>query len=67
MDKQNYTSLDELPLTMCATDIAKMLQISRSGAYALMNSSGFPLLCVGRRKLVMRDKLYQWLESRTST
>ena len=46
------TSFDQLSLTLNATQVAAVLGISRSNAYALMRSEGFPTLHIGKRMLV---------------
>lgn len=57
-----YTDYDQLPLALCAEDVAQVLGISRAGAYTLMNSRGFPTLKVGKRLVVPKDKLLAWIE-----
>lgn len=44
-----FTHYDQLPLTLCADDVAKVLGISRAGAYTLMHSKGFPVLKEGSK------------------
>lgn len=61
-----FKSYDELPLTLSAELVAMMLGISRSGAYELMHSKGFPSLRVGRRIVVPRDKLIEWMERQSA-
>ena len=45
---------------------AEALQISKAGAYNLLNSPDFPTLRIGGRKLVMKNELVEWLKSRTN-
>ena len=56
---------DELPLTLCAEDVATVLGISRTNAYALLHQEGFPTLQIGKRLLVPRDKFIQWINDST--
>ena len=51
---------------MTAEQLASALQISKSGAYALLNRSVFPTLRIGGRKMVMKKDLLEWLNSRTN-
>ena len=60
--KRNYKSLDELPVTLNATDVATTLGISRANAYILMNSKEFPTLHIGKRLIVSKDKLIKWID-----
>ena len=36
-EKITYSSLDQLPLALCAEDVAQALNISRGNAYALLH------------------------------
>lgn len=51
-----YLSVDQL---------AALLGISRAGAYTYVHTDGFPVLRVGKRMLVPRDKLFVWLDAQT--
>lgn len=56
-----YTSYDQLPLMLNADEVASALAISRANAYTLMRSKGFPTLHIGKRMVVPKDKLYEWV------
>lgn len=58
--------LFSLPDVMTAEQLASALQISKSGAYTLLNRSDFPTLRIGGRKMVMKKDLLEWLNSRTN-
>ena len=60
--KPEFTSLDQLPLSLNADQVADVLGISRTHAYELMHSYGFPTLHIGNRMVVPRDKLIQWID-----
>lgn len=49
-------------ITLSARDLAELLVISRSAAYALFHREDFPTLKIGRRLLVTHDALMQWLK-----
>ena len=55
-----------LPDVMTAEQLAAALQISQSGAYALLSRPDFPTLRIGGRKMVMKRDLLEWLDSRTN-
>lgn len=61
--KKNYSTYEQLPLTLQASDLSSILGISRAGAYALMHRKEFPTLFIGKRMVVPRDKFFQWLDS----
>ena len=56
-----YTSYDQLPLMLNANEVACALGISRANAYTLMRSKGFPTLHIGKRMVVPKDKLLEWM------
>ena len=56
----------DFPDVLTAEQLASALQISKSGAYALLNRSDFPTLRIGGRKMVMKKDLLEWLNSRTN-
>lgn len=62
-----YTNYDQLPLTLCAEEVAQVLGISRAGAYTLMHSKGFPVLQINKRLVVPKDKLLAWIESQVAS
>ena len=63
MSKEIFADLSDV---ITAEQLASALQISKSGAYALLNRSDFPTLRIGGRKMVMKKNLVEWLNSRTN-
>ncbi len=62
---QNKTSYDQLPIMLNANAVAQTLGISRAGAYELMHSKGFPTLRIGKRMMVSKDQLINWVEMKS--
>ena len=62
MTNTTVTSFDLLPITLKAEQVAAVLGISRANAYNLMRSEGFPTLHIGRRLVVPKEKLLQWMD-----
>ena len=58
--------LETMPDVMDAKQLAKVLRISKAGAYNLLNSPDFPTLRIGGRKLMTKQDLLEWLKSRTN-
>ena len=56
----------DFPDVLTAEQLSSALQISKSGAYALLARSDFPTLRIGGRKMVMKKDLLEWLNSRTN-
>ena len=62
----NRQPFEAMPDVMDAKQIAQALQISKAGAYNLLNSPEFPTLRIGGRKMVMKNDLLEWLKSHTN-
>ena len=56
---------ENLPAVLTANQLAAALGISRAGAYQLLNTRTFPTLRIGKRLLVPKDKLIDWIEQNT--
>ena len=65
-ETMTYTSLDQLPITLRADELAAVLGISCAGAYTLMRSKGFPTIFIGKRMVVYLDKFIQWIDEQVS-
>ena len=62
--KEFYTSIEQLPITLTADQLAQALAISRAGAYQLMHSKGFPIIKIGKRMVVPKKQLLEWMEEK---
>ena len=58
-----YCSYEQIPLFLDANDIVKVLGLSRSNVYEMMRIESFPVLIIGGRKMVRKEKLFAWLEN----
>ena len=65
MKESKYRSYDDLPLFLNSATVAKMLGVSPSSGYKLMHEPGFPVLRVGSRMVVAKEKLIQWVAEHT--
>ena len=65
MKTSEYRSYDELPLFLNAAMVAKVLGIAPSSAYELMHEADFPVLKVGSRMVVPKEKFVEWVERHT--
>lgn len=61
-DGIEYHNYDELPLMLCAKEIAALLRISTATVYCIFSAIDFPTITIGSRKLVKKEKLFAWLE-----
>ena len=65
MKESNYKSYDELPLFLNAATVAKVLGIAPSSGYELMHTDGFPVLKIGSRLVVPKEKFREWVAKNT--
>ena len=61
--ENNYKNYSDLPLTLSVPEVAAVLGISRAGAYELVHSASCPKVKIGKRILVPKDKLIEWLDA----
>lgn len=65
--QKRAVSLDEMPVTLNADEMAEVLHISRARAYQLLHRADFPTLKIGRRLLVTKEALCDWMRKNTRT
>ncbi|WP_322175986.1 helix-turn-helix domain-containing protein [Acutalibacter caecimuris] len=65
MLQSKFRNHEELPLFLSARTVAQVLGISRAGAYELLHQEGFPVLKIGSRLVVPKEKFLLWIESQT--
>lgn len=57
-----YKSYDELPLMLSVKDLATVLGVSRTSAYELTKTKGFPSIKIGSRVVIPKEKLIEWID-----
>ena len=62
MKESVYTAYEDLPLFLNAEMVAKLLGISISSSYELMQEKDFPTFKVGSRQLVEKEKFRKWVD-----
>ena len=65
MVQSKFKSYEELPLFLNAKTVAEVLGISVAGAYELLHQEDFPVLKIGSRLVVPKEKFLLWIESQT--
>ena len=65
MKESIYKNYDELPLFLNAETISKLLGIASTTGYELMHQKDFPVLRVGNRLVVPKEKFQEWVEKTT--
>ncbi len=66
MKQSIYKTYDDLSLFLNADIVAKVLGISAASSYELMHENDFPVLKVGSRMVVPKEKFVSWVEQHTS-
>ena len=66
MKQSIYKTYDDLPLFLNATMVAQVLGISAASSYVLMHEKGFPVLKIGNRMVVPKEKFITWVEQSTN-
>ena len=56
-------SKENLPMMLSANDIQTM-GLTRTMAYNILNREDVPVVKIGSRKFIQRDKFFDWLDSR---
>ena len=65
MKESVFKSYDELPLFLSAETVSKLLGISISSTYELMQQNDFPVLRIGNRKVVPKEQFRAWIDQFT--
>ena len=65
MKESSYKSYEELPLFLNAATVARVLGVSPSRGCELMHESDFPVLKVGSRLVVPKEKFVEWVSQHT--
>lgn len=65
MKQSQCSSYEDLPLFLNAHLLSEVLGVSISTAYEVMHEPGFPVLRVGSRMVVPKEKFIQWAEEQS--
>ena len=60
-----YKSYDDLPLLLNVETVAQILGVSISSVYELLHEPGFPVVRVGSRMVVPKEKFMAWVSAQT--
>ena len=66
MKESQFKDYNELPLFLNAELVSQVLGVSPSSVYELMHEPGFPILKIGNRMVVPKEKFIQWVEQNTA-
>ena len=65
MKESSYKNYDELPLFLNAATVARVLGISPSSGCELLHEPDFPVLKIGNRLVVPKEKFVEWVSQHT--
>ena len=65
MVQSKFKSYEELPLFLNAKTVAEVLGIPMAGSYELLHQEDFPVLRIGSRLVVPKEKFLAWVEGQT--
>ncbi len=60
---ERYSNYDTIPLFLDAADIMSVLGLSRTTVYDLLQEDDFPTIEIGKRRLVRKEKLFEWIDA----
>ena len=66
MKASEYKNYDDLPLFLNAAMVAQVLGISTASSYELMHEKDFPVLKIGGRMIVPKEKFIAWVDQNTT-
>ena len=61
----DYRSYDDLPLFMDAKQVAAVLGISRTTVYELAREQSLPVIRIGTKIIIPKEKLIEWITNHT--
>ena len=62
MKESMYKRYEDLPLFLNAATVAKVLGVSPSSGYELMHEPDFPVLKIGSRIVIPKEKFLGWID-----
>ena len=60
-DTSRICSYDEIPLFLDANDVERLLGLSLTNIYYMLRAEDFPTIIIGKRRLVRKEKLLEWI------
>ncbi|MFQ6340572.1 helix-turn-helix domain-containing protein [Bacillus sp. AF62] len=61
-----HDSASDYPIMLNVKHVEEILGVAKRTAYDIMDQKGFPLVKIGRKKVVPRDAFFNWLEKGVS-
>jgi|BioPla2DNA2_1021312.scaffolds.fasta_scaffold67351_3 excisionase family DNA binding protein len=61
--ENKITNIEDLPLSLTAKDVARVLGVSLEHAYKLIHRKEFPSVQIGKRLVVPKPAFEKWMEN----
>ncbi|MBQ3968124.1 MAG: helix-turn-helix domain-containing protein [Lachnospiraceae bacterium] len=61
-EAKRYCSYDDIPLLLDANDIVMLTGLARTNVYYMLRADDFPVIVIGKRRMVKKEKLFAWLD-----
>ncbi|MBR0425675.1 MAG: helix-turn-helix domain-containing protein [Clostridia bacterium] len=58
-----YSNYDDIPLFLDALEIMNVLGLSKTTVYFMLRSDDFPTIEIGSRRMVRKEKLFEWIDA----
>lgn len=65
METNVYKIYEELSLFLKAATVTKVLGVSPSSGYKLMHELNFPVLTIGNKCVILKEKFVEWVSRHT--
>ena len=64
LNADRFQTYEEIPLFLDAKGLVRILGVSLTTAYTMLRDPAFPAVKIGRKRLVRKEKLFEWLQER---
>ena len=61
-EEAQYLNYEEIPYVLDASKVKQILGLPRTTVLRLMKTPGFPVINLGKAKIVKKDDLFVWLD-----
>ena len=62
-NNERFCEYERVPLFLGCKEIMGLLGLSRTTVYGLLQSEAFPTITVGKRRLVRKENLFEWIST----
>lgn len=63
---QRYCDYNQIPFILSVKDLIDILNLSEDTIYTVTHRQDFPIIVIGNRRLVRKDRLFEWIKEQES-